>query len=86
MTFGKLYFLMKYVSTIMYGIMKREILGFEKSVLQDHISSKKKHQKGKDNLKKSKLTEQTIIEAFKGTLALCLWKNVTADLKWSANF
>lgn len=42
----------------------REILGTKKSVLQYHISSKK-HQKGKDHLKKSKLKEQTIIEAFK---------------------
>ena len=42
----------------------REVLCTKKSVLQYHISSKK-HQRGKDNLKKSKLREQTIIEAFK---------------------
>ena len=41
----------------------REVFCTKKSVLQYPISSKK-HQKGKDNLKKSKLKEQSIIEAF----------------------
>ena len=41
----------------------REIISSMKSVLKIHISSKK-HQNGKEKLKKSKLKDQTIIEAF----------------------
>ena len=43
----------------------REIISSKKSVLKIHISSKK-HQNGKEKLKKSKLKDQTIIEAFRG--------------------
>ena len=42
----------------------REILSPKKSVLKIHFSSKK-HQTGKEKLKKSKLKHQTIIEAFR---------------------
>ena len=42
----------------------REIISSKKSVLKIHISSKK-HQNGKEKLKKSKLKDQTIIEAFR---------------------
>ena len=42
----------------------REVFCTKKSVLQYHFFSKK-HQRGKDNLKKSKLREHPIIEAFK---------------------
>ena len=42
----------------------RQILSTKKSVLKIHVSSKK-HQDGKQKLKRSKLREQTIAEAFK---------------------
>ena len=42
----------------------REIISSKESVLKIHISSKK-HQNGKEKLKKSKLKDQTIIEAFR---------------------
>ena len=42
----------------------REILSTKKSVLKIHVSSKK-HQDGKQKMKRSKLREQTIAEAFK---------------------
>ena len=42
----------------------REILSTRKSVLKIHVSFKK-HQDGKQKLKRSKLREQTIAEAFK---------------------
>ena len=41
-----------------------EIISSKKCVLKIHISSKK-HQNGKEKLKKSKLKDQTIIEAFR---------------------
>ena len=42
----------------------RQILSTKKSVLKVHVSSKK-HQDGKQKMKRSKLREQTIAEAFK---------------------
>lgn len=42
----------------------REIISSKKSVLKIHISFKK-HQNGKEKLKKPKLRDQTIIEAFR---------------------
>ena len=42
----------------------RQILSMKKSVLKIHVSSKK-HQDGTQKLKRSKLREQTIVEAFK---------------------
>lgn len=42
----------------------REIMSTKKSVVVTHLASKK-HGNGKDKLKKSKVNDQTIIEAFK---------------------
>ena len=67
----------------------REIISSKKSVLKIHISSKK-HQNGKEKLKKSKLKDQTIIEAFRREgsqkIARCTWKNVPTDSKLSVGF
>ena len=66
----------------------REIISSMKSVLKIHISSKK-HQNGKEKLEKSKLKDQTIIEAFRregsskdrSKLSVSFWRRVSRSVK-----
>ena len=69
----------------------RQILSTKKSVLKIHVSCKK-HQDGKKKMKRSKLMEQTIAEAFMREevlgrkIVLCPWKKVLIDSKLSPSF
>ena len=60
----------------------RQILSTRKSSLKIHVSSKK-HQDGKQKMKKSKLREQTIAEAFKKEKKKVLSQKIVCTFFWN---